>query len=335
MGSTKADEKAVRLASHRLAFAGLLRARDAPPSTGARVHGPAQSGSRQASASSRSSVLGAELCSTLTTRHVHFAQDYFLPRFWVHGNIERKAPRLPVDPCPHGGLPATDTPPGAALVADPHGRVVVTQSPERARGRPSRGFGQTWDSTHLPFRLPRGVLAALPSRAHSFVSVPCAGPGRVAAHRQVGFRGKVTAVCNRSGSLTVSPRVNMEIPRGTACPLLGPRRKALMAALEDGWSDTRCLWLRFTTATCAPTDVRVGEVALPHHGILFRHKKPSSAHTHRHVDGPQRCARRKGVGALVRAGGRGPGGPLAGCGASGWQDKAFWGPRASRGRTVV
>ena len=219
----------MRLASHRLAFAGLLRARDAPPSTGARVHGPAQSGSRQASASSRSSVLGAELHSTLTTRHVHFAQDYFLPRFWVDGNIERKAPRLPVDPCPHGGLPATDTPPGAALVADPHGRVVVTQSPERARGRPSRGFGQTCDSTHLPFRLPRRVLAALPSRAHSFVSVPCAGPGRVPARRQVGFRGTVTAVCNRSGSLTVSPRVNTEIPRGTACPLLGPCRKALTA----------------------------------------------------------------------------------------------------------
>nr|XP_060466336.1 uncharacterized protein LOC132663774 isoform X2 [Panthera onca] len=126
-----------------------------------------------------------------------------------------------------GSLP--DTPPGAALVADPHGRVVVTQSPECARGRPSRGFGQTCNGTHLPFRLPRGVLAALPSRAHSFVSVPCAGPGRVPARRQVGFRGTVTAVCNRSGSLTVSPRVNTEIPRGTACPLLGPRRKALTA----------------------------------------------------------------------------------------------------------
>ena len=280
-------------------------------------------------------MLGAELHSTLTTRHVHFAQDYFLPRFWVDGNIERKAPRLPVDPCPHGGLPATDTPPGAALVADPHGRVVVTQSPERARGRPSRGFGQTCDSTHLPFRLPRRVLAALPSRAHSFVSVPCAGPGRVPARRQVGFRGTVTAVCNRSGSLTVSPRVNTEIPRGTACPLLGPCRKALTAGTgrrmvghpppvatvhDSHLCAHRCAGRRGGIAT--PRDIVQAQK-----GLKRPHAPPRGWASRR--------ARRKGVGALVRLGGRGPGGPLAGCGASGWQDETFWGPGARRGRTVV
>lgn len=220
---------------------------------------------------------------------------------------------MPVGPCPHGGLPATDTPPGAALVADPHGRVVVTQSPERARGRLSRGFGQTCDSMHLPFRLPRGVLAALPSRAHSFVSVPCAGPGRVPARRQVGFRGTATAVCNRSGSLTVSPRVNTEIPRGTACPLLGLRRKALTAG-----TGRRMVGHPPPVATVHDSHLcahrcagRRGGIATPQD--IVQAQKASSAHTHRHVDGPQRRARRKGVGALVRAGGRGPGGPLAGC----------------------
>lgn len=126
--------------------------------------------------------LGAELRSTLTTRHVRFPTDHFPLQFGVHS--ERKAQSLRADPCPHGGLPTTDTPADAACVARRGALGRIATAPSRVGPR-DRGV-------HRPAaRLRRSVLAALPSGTHTswtqfHDSGKCAPPGGPRPGRPLG-----------------------------------------------------------------------------------------------------------------------------------------------------